>query len=155
PGLAGAVRGVVCLAAGIATLPFDGAAAENRPDEKPAAEQATEGPDKSAEQPPLAALVKVPLPITNGADDALKLSLSRARDQLIPAARENQDARRPVLVLEISPTENAAEGGAGSQFESVFTLARFLSGREMADVKTVAWLPRSIRGHGVLVALAC
>jgi membrane-bound serine protease (ClpP class) len=99
--------------------------------------------------------VRVNLPLTSGADAPLKLSLSRTRDRLIAEAQKRADGRRPVLVLRIAPTSNAEGSGAGSQFETVLSLARFLSSREMAAVKTVAWIPRSIRGHGVLAAIAC
>src|SRR5829696_307362 len=108
-------------------------------------------------QPPagLAALVRVNLPLTSGAEAPLKLTLTRAREQLLAEARRRGDGRRPVLVLRIAPASNAEGGGAGSQFETVLSLARFLTSREMADIKTVAWLPRTIRGHGVLAAIAC
>ena len=99
--------------------------------------------------------MRVKLPLTAGADASLKLSITRARDRLVQAARDAADARRPTLVLEIAPGAAAENGGAGSEFEPAYALARLLTSRDMADVKTVAWLPRSIRGHGVLVALAC
>jgi membrane-bound serine protease (ClpP class) len=116
-------------------------------------------PDKAADaaSPPsgVAALVRVNLPLTSGAEAPLKLTLTRARDQLIAQARQRGDGRRPVLVLRIAPSSNAEGAGAGSQFETVLSLARFLTSRDMAEVKTVAWIPRSIRGHGVLAAIAC
>jgi membrane-bound ClpP family serine protease len=103
----------------------------------------------------LAALVRVNLPLTSGADAPLKLTLTRTRDRLVAEARQRGDGRRPVLVLRIAPSSSAEGAGAGSQFETVLSLARFLTNREMAEVKTVAWIPRSIRGHGVLAAIAC
>ncbi len=117
------------------------------------AEQAAEA--KDASKPGLAALVRINLPLTSGSETPLKLTITRARDRLVEKAREQADARRPTLVLEISPASQAESAGAGSEFEPVLSLARVLTSRELADVKTVAWLPRSIRGHGVLVALAC
>lgn len=114
-------------------------------------------PAENAQPAPtgLAALVRVNLPLTSGADAPLKLALARARDQLVAQARQRGDGRRPMLVLRIAPASSAEGAGDGSQFETVLSLARFLTSREMADVKTVAWAPRSIRGHGVLAALAC
>ena len=99
----------------------------------------------------LAALVKVDLPLVEGADRTLKQALVRTRDRLLVAARAVGDAERPIVVLEFSPQ---ATGGR-TPFETALSLARFLTGRDMADVKTVAWLPRSVRGHGLLPALAC
>jgi membrane-bound serine protease (ClpP class) len=120
--------------------------------------QAAAAPE--AAQPPavpggLAALVHVNLPLSSGAEAPLKVMLGRARDKLLEQARTRGDARRPVLVLRIAPASSTSDGGAGSQFETVLSLARFLTSREMAEVKTVAWLPRTIRGHGVLAAIAC
>jgi membrane-bound serine protease (ClpP class) len=103
----------------------------------------------------LGALVRINLPLTAGSDAPLKHTITRARDRLVQAAREGGDGRRPTLVLQIAPAAAAENGGAGSEFEPAYALARLLTDRALADVKTVAWVPRSIRGHGVLVALAC
>ncbi|HEX6962751.1 MAG TPA: hypothetical protein VF175_12850 [Lacipirellula sp.] len=133
-----------CLAAPARAAAEDDAAA-------PAAAPAEAEPPRTG----LAALVRVNLPLTSGADAPLKLALSRARDQLLAEARRRGDGRRPVLVLRIAPSSKVEGAGAGSQFETVLSLARFLTSREMADVRTVAWIPRTIRGHGVLAAIAC
>lgn len=109
--------------------------------------------DKASDQTGLAALVEVKLPLGSGAEAPLKQTLTRARDKLVAAARQRGDGRRPILVLRFIP-DGGAEG-AGSQFETVLSLARFLSSQEMSDVKTVAWIPRTIRGHGVLAVIAC
>lgn len=98
------------------------------------------------------ALVRVHLPLTGNADQVLQSTISRVRDRLIDQAKLNGDQRRPLLVLQMEPHRDA---GAGSQFERVLSLARFLSGREMSAVKTVAFVPQSIRGHGTLLPLVC
>ncbi len=98
------------------------------------------------------ALVRVHLPLTGSADQVLEATIGRLRDRLTEAASRAKDARRPTLILQLEPHR---QEGEGSQFERAFALARFLSGRKMAGVKTVAFVPRSIRGHGVLLALAC
>ncbi|BBO30682.1 NfeD family protein [Lacipirellula parvula] len=104
-------------------------------------------------QPGLAAMVEVKLPLGSGGEAPLKQMITRARDRLVAESRQRGDGRRPILVLRFdAPGESA---GAGSQFETVFSLARFLESRDMADVKTVAWLPDSLRGHGLLAAIAC
>jgi membrane-bound serine protease (ClpP class) len=118
----------------------------------PAAKQPV---DEGASRPGLAALVRVNLPLTSGADSPLKLTLNRAREQLLAEARQRGDGRRPILVLRIAPSSSAEGAGAGTQFETALSLARFLTSREMADIRTVAWIPRSVRGHGVLAAIAC
>lgn len=101
------------------------------------------------------ALVRVHLPLTGSADQALQAALRRTRDRLLTVASQNKSDNRPLLVLELSPRLADANLGEGSQFERALSLARFLCSREMAGVKTVAFLPRSVRGHGTLLALAC
>ena len=98
------------------------------------------------------ALVRVHLPLTGNADQVLQSTISRVRDRLVDRAKLNGDQRRPLLVLQMEPHRDA---GAGSQFERVLSLARFLSSRDMSGVKTVAFVPRSIRGHGTLLPLVC
>jgi membrane-bound serine protease (ClpP class) len=121
-----------------------------------AVNEAEAGPaEDAAAKRGLAGLVKITLPLAAGSDASLQLTLTRARDRLLERAREAGDGQRPVLVLEIAPGPSANDGGAGSEFEPALALATLLTSRDMNDVKTVAWLPQSIRGHGVLVAMAC
>jgi membrane-bound ClpP family serine protease len=110
---------------------------------------------KPAAAPGIAALVRVNLPLTSGADGHLRRTIERTRDRLVAAAQAAQDARRPTLVLEFVPAAATADAGAGSQFETALSLARLLTSGELNDVKTVAWIPGTIHGHGVLPALAC
>ncbi len=118
---------------------------------------AVEPDDAPAEEPIVAqvALVRVHLPLTGNADQVLEATISRVRDRLLETASRIKDERRPLLVLQLDPRKHDADSGAGSQFERVLSLARFLCSREMAGVKTVAFVPRSIRGHSTLLALAC
>jgi membrane-bound serine protease (ClpP class) len=103
----------------------------------------------------LAALVRVHLPLVGSADQSLQTTIRRSRDRLLQQAREQKDARRPVLVLQLDAPPQEDEAAETSQFERAFALARFLCSREMAGVKTVAFVPHTLRGHGVLLALAC
>jgi len=101
------------------------------------------------------ALVRVHLPLTGNADQALEASLKRVRDSLLAVARAENAPMRPLLVLEFVPQASSAEPGAGSQFERALSLSRFLCSRQMASVKTSAFLPKTVHGHGVLLAMAC
>ena len=56
-------------------------------------------------------------------------------------------------MFELWPTQN--QFGEGSDFGRALNLAHFLSSRAVSNVKTVAFVPKSIKGHGVLVAMAC
>ena len=60
-----------------------------------------------------------------------------------------------MLVLELSPARRHSGYGEGTDFERALSLARYLTSQELAGVKTVAYIPQTIKGHGVLVALAC
>ncbi len=102
-----------------------------------------------------AALVRVHLPLTGNADQVLRNRLLRTRDQLQTVASAQKSDSRPLLVIELAPRADDLDAGAGSLFERAYALARFLSSREMASVKTVAFVPRSVRGHGALLAFAC
>ena len=62
---------------------------------------------------------------------------------------------RPVFVLEFIVPEGAADAGQGTQFEDAHKLARFLTSDELNGASTVAYVPKALRGHAVLVALAC
>lgn len=110
--------------------------------------------DPGGASPIPAVLVRVRLPLTGG-DGVPKTVLTGARDRLLGEARRQGDGRRPIVVLELSSTTGGVVGGLGTQFEHAFSLADFVSSREMAGVKTVAWVPQTVRGHGVLLAAAC
>lgn len=60
------------------------------------------------------------------------------------AIRENRHA---YVILEIHP--------GVSPFHNCYALADFLTEKPLTDVTTVAWIPESVSGNNVLVALAC
>lgn len=121
--------------------------AEDRPGQRKAAS------DKAAGNLGDGRLVRVRLPLVGNADAHIKSTIERALTQLKQAPRD--DGRRPILILELVPARRQGTFGEGTDFERAVSLARFLTSEEMAAVKTVAYIPRSIKGHGVLVALAC
>lgn len=93
-------------------------------------------------------LVRVPLPITGNADELVKSAVEKALDEMPPGKD------RPVLVLEFSSSDN--QTGEGSNFGRSLNLANFLSGDEdIAAAKTVAFIPKALKGHAVLAAMAC
>ena len=92
-------------------------------------------------------LIRIPLPITGRGDDQIM-------QQIEGALRTSQGAKsRPVIVLELWPAHS--KFGEGSDFSRAQKLARYLSGRELSRAKTVAYIPQTIKGHAVLIALAC
>ncbi|MBW3597245.1 MAG: hypothetical protein KY475_08220 [Planctomycetes bacterium] len=108
------------------------------------ADPASPSPE-SASSP--AAIIRVPLPIVGTVDTRLKQTVEQALEDL------PQDGDRPTLVLEFSPKEGQA--GEASEFERSLSVARFLAGGRLSGVRTVAWLPRSVKGHAVLAVMAC
>ena len=62
---------------------------------------------------------------------------------------------RTVFVLEFDAATAAGDGGSGTSFGDAYELAKFLAGDQLNAATTVAYIPKSLRGHAVLVALAC
>lgn len=95
-----------------------------------------------------ARLIRVPVPIVGSVDTRVKQAITRLVDQWSAASE------RPVLILEFWPPEDET-AGTGTEFERALSLARFLTSDKIERVRTVAYLPRSIRGHAVLPVIAC
>jgi len=141
---------VCCLLAGVSLVARGADSARNKPLKLAAAE-------KKDPQDPAAAkaqvsgiqgrLIRVPLPLAGNADQRVKGMIQRAVDRFQPSDE------RPVIVLEFSPGQ--AGSGEGSIYSRAFELAQFLSSKELANVKTVAYIPKSIKGHAVLAAMGC
>ncbi len=106
----------------------------------PADARATDGAS-----PPVAKVV-LRLPITGTRDKQVIAAIQRQVGRLRPLP-----GQRPVLVVEFVPGDEGDVSDPGRAWE----LARFLCDPSLADVKTVAYLPLGVRGHAVLVALAC
>lgn len=102
----------------------------------------------AASGPTSARLVRVPLPL-QGSDVERVVSQVQAA-----AARLPKDGKaRPLLILEFSSLEGTA--GEGTKFPDALKLADALTSQELSLVRTVAFLPRSVKGHGVLPVIAC
>ena len=98
-------------------------------------------------------LIRVRLPITGNADTHIKTAIDRALAHLARLPRDED--RRPTLILEIVPDRRHAQFGEDTDFTRALSVADHLMRKELAPVKTIAYVPRTIKGHGVLVALAC
>ena len=85
------------------------------------------------------------LTVTSPVDDAVFARISSTSLKLQQQAL--QEDRPAVLVLQI-------EAGT-SQFHHVQGLARFLTSSQLSNITTVAWIPATVTGPNVLVALAC
>lgn len=92
-------------------------------------------------QPPLGQFITVTSPIDEqvyGRVSNVALSLQNQAEQ---------EGRKAILVLQIGP--------GSSRFYDVYELAKFLSSAQTARIKTVAWIPETLTGHNVVLALAC
>ena len=101
---------------------------------------------------PKAFLLQVPLPISGNVDGQVKSRIQ----QILKSLKKldlPKEGPRPALVLEFI----AADGSAGEQsnFGRSLELAQFLTSEQVSPVRTVAFLPRSVKGHAVLPVLAC
>lgn len=106
-----------------------------------------DGGRAGADGVPFGRRIRVALPIAGSSDLVIKQMIQRTLDQA-PAGEP-----RPVIVFEFwSPPGSS---GAGSEFERSLALARFLISPALDRVRTVAYIPESVTGHAVLVALAC
>jgi len=114
---------------------------------------APETPAANVGQPSEAALhgrlIRVPLPITGEVDTIVKRSVERALGDL----EDHPAGTRPVLIFEFWPKQGTV--GQGSQFERSLALARFIASEKLNRVRTVAYVPRTIKGHAVLPVMAC
>lgn len=131
------------------------------------------GEEKAApvgKQPPEAGEAKKPAEADKQADDAIKRvgyvfridlpitgdAVGQIREPVLRAIEEARaESARPVLIFEFHVPEDQSEFGTGSSFGSAHDLAKFLSSQATSAATTVAYIPQTIQGHAVLVALAC
>lgn len=101
----------------------------------------------------IAFLIQVPLPIEGNVDEHVRNRVQLALKSLEKSEAKKDAASRPILILEFRGSEENA--GETSSFGRALELAQFLTRDELKGVKTVAYLPQSVKGHAVLPVLAC
>ncbi|MEA1952283.1 MAG: hypothetical protein U9N87_12935, partial [Planctomycetota bacterium] len=128
------------------------AAVEKKPAavEKPAAEPAAKADAPKADTTArIGRMIEVTLPITAKTERRVKRFVSR----VLQDAEKKQ--ARPVLIFQFQIPEGQDEFGRGSKLGVCVDLARYLSSEALNSATTVAYIPKSIKGHAVLAALAC
>jgi membrane-bound serine protease (ClpP class) len=129
-----ATAGALAIAAGAASAPSMAAAP----------------PDGAKDAPKrIGQVIRVELPITGTSVERVRQLARRA----VENARDQQG--QLVLILEFSIPPDQSEFGRGSEFGAALSIAEFLTSEELSGVWTVAYVPQSIQGHAVLVAMAC
>ena len=115
-----------------------------------AAPEVAEEPNQPpAEQQAAAWRMRLTLPVTEKTYKQVRRFAVTALDQAAAAAQ------RPVLIFEFHVAPGQSEFGRGSEFGASYQLAEYLSGGKLAAATTVAFIPETIQGHAVLVAIAC
>lgn len=103
--------------------------------------QEEQGESKDAAAGPFGRFVTIRTPIS---DQTVSLINNTAVELQAQAARESRQA---ILVLEI-------ESGS-SRFGQVRDIASFLTSAELSNVRTIAWIPKTVEGNHAVLALAC
>ena len=105
------------------------------------ADESGEDQGPSERSGPIGHFITVTSPVDDVMYGRVKNLALELQDQAI---REDRSA---VLVLEITP--------GSSRFGNVHELAKFLVSSEVSRVRTVAWIPETVIGNNVVLALSC
>jgi membrane-bound serine protease (ClpP class) len=86
-------------------------------------------------------LIRLNQPLSDRLDRRIRRAVSEAIN------RAKEEGRWPVIIFEIHAGD--------SEFGQAYDLARYLSGPNLNGATTVAYIPETVTGHAVLIALAC
>lgn len=142
PGRFLAIVGLLSLGLGTCDRCFADA---KKPAEQPLAEN--ENGDDIRKHPGEDGRQRVGILIRLDLDNVDRLENRIRRGVSEAVAKAKQDGRWPMIIFEIHPGE--------IEFGKAYDLAHYISGSNLNGATTVAYLPESISGHGVLLALAC
>ena len=93
--------------------------------------------------------IRVDLPITG----RVARRVEHFVDQALQKARRQE--KRPVLIFEFRVPKEQEKFAGQTEFSDALKLARLLTSEELSSAQTVAYVPSSLPGHAVLVAMAC
>ena len=119
-----------------------------------------------AGQEPAAVPPKLDTPVRQAISLPVEFPLDPTRETKLLASLESLSSRsngidRPLVVLEFKGAQQSTRPsdevliGRGTPFERSLSLARWISGPKGSRIQTIAYIPQSIGGHAVLIALAC
>ena len=100
-------------------------------------------------------LLKVELPLTGPAANRIVQQIREVASKM-PVAVRAED--RSVLVLEFDTQD--MNSGTGSDLGGCISLSEFLTGPDLKNIRTVAWIPANesdtaLVGHAILAAVSC
>lgn len=114
--------------------------AEQDQDDDGARDQET-AKDAASKEQRVGRLIRISAPITDKVDNRVKRVVSAAIEEA------KQKGEWPVLIFEIQPGR--------SDFGQAYDLAHYLASPSLNGATTVAYVPETLTGHAVLVAMAC
>jgi membrane-bound serine protease (ClpP class) len=100
---------------------------------------AEDGPLKK--HPPIGQFLTVTSPVDDSVFNRVSTTALKLQQQA------SQEERAAVLILQIDP--------GTSQFHHIQGLAKFLTSSQLSNITTVAWIPATVTGPNILIALAC
>jgi membrane-bound serine protease (ClpP class) len=103
--------------------------------------------ENAADKSGIVQLIPIRLPLSNDDDKKIQRAVIRLSQQAEGATE------RPVAIFEF--TGQPGRAAESSEFERALSLARFLSSGDLQGIRTVAFVPETVRGHAVLVVLSC
>ncbi|MDR2641168.1 MAG: hypothetical protein LBC74_00075 [Planctomycetaceae bacterium] len=95
--------------------------------------------------------------------DVRKSELSDNRNKSVAVDHESSDVKefaganelRPTIILQFNVEPDQDVYGRGSSFGVCYEVAKLLVSEKFNGIRTVAYFPQSVKGHVMLVALAC
>lgn len=125
-----------------------------------------QGLARAAGQEPETIPPKLDTPIRNAISLPVEFPLDATRETKLLASLESLSARstgteRPLVVLEFKNAQQSTRPsdevliGRGTNFERSLSIARWISGPKGSRLQTIGYIPNSIGGHAVLIAIAC
>jgi membrane-bound serine protease (ClpP class) len=110
-------------------------------------DQGEGSPDEKARPRRQGKWIRVHLPIENGGVSVIKQEIARTMGTV--------HDERPVFVLEFTAPEGSTDAGRGTKLGAAAELADFLTSDEVNAANTIAYIPKALKGHAVLAAIAC
>ncbi len=94
--------------------------------------------------------IRITLPINRKTADRVERFVERSLRRAV------EEHARPVLIFQFETPDDQGKDFAGqTKFSDAYGLAGYLTSRDLNQALTVAYIPKSLTGHAVLVALAC
>ena len=105
-----------------------------------------------------AVLLDISLPITGKSSHAVARTLERVVRDFAKEEKPNDADSPPPLptvILQFRVGVGQEAFGRGSSFGACYEIADLIVGENFNGIRTVAYFPQSVKGHALLVALAC